>query len=85
MRFFKIDQLIDSLNGDQGAYIEPQKKFANDGINAYFLDNFVSFLFCISSAYLSYYACKYGSQILYNYRNRDMNNSLKNKTILSVR
>ncbi|CAD8104073.1 unnamed protein product [Paramecium primaurelia] len=71
--FFEVFQLItvsplmealgfqtffDSLDGNRKYVIETSNKFKKDNINAYFLDNFQSFLFCLITTYFSYSAAK---------------------------
>ncbi|CAD8162332.1 unnamed protein product [Paramecium pentaurelia] len=53
-----FQKLVDSLDGNRNYVIETSNKFQKDDINAYFLNNFQSFFFCIITTYLSYFAAR---------------------------
>ncbi|CAD8085417.1 unnamed protein product [Paramecium sonneborni] len=60
-----IDKLFDSLDGEGSYFILTTNKFLKDEINAYFLTNFQSFLFCFISAYGGYLITKHAHILLY--------------------
>ncbi|CAD8120370.1 unnamed protein product [Paramecium sonneborni] len=57
-----IDKLFAALDGSEDFIVVTNYKFLKDDINAYFLLNFQSFLFCLITTYLSFYS----AQIIYH-------------------
>ncbi|CAD8087586.1 unnamed protein product [Paramecium primaurelia] len=53
-----IDKLFAALDGSENYLVVTKYKFLKDDINAYFLINFQSFLFCFLATYLSFYSAK---------------------------
>ncbi|CAD8190851.1 unnamed protein product [Paramecium octaurelia] len=61
-----FQKIFDYLDGSSKYVVETSNKFKKDNINAYFLTNFQSFLFCLITAYLSYSA----AQLIYGLFNK---------------
>ena len=65
LRVLKIDQLLKLINEGSTSHIQPAPKFSQDNINAYFLNNFQTFLFCLFTGYGGYLMSKLISKGLY--------------------
>ncbi|CAD8105195.1 unnamed protein product [Paramecium sonneborni] len=59
MSFLGIDAIFDALDGSNQYFVTTENKFLKDQINAYFLTNFQSFLFCAIATYSSYFGAKF--------------------------
>jgi hypothetical protein len=56
LKFTRLDNIINAIDGPDEIIINPPEKFSKDGVNAYFLSNFSSSIFCILTAYISLFA-----------------------------
>ncbi|CAD8089132.1 unnamed protein product [Paramecium sonneborni] len=67
-----FQKFFDALDGNGNFTIETTNKFLLDDINAYFLLNFESFLFCLITTYMSYFSAK----IAYYFLNKIQQNQI---------